>query len=80
MTLTPYDAGDRLQPMPWHTQPLNLPDPEEADRYGKVDFDNDESSTVATLWIERGEDGSYTLKGYTNEPLKIDIDNEWEEK
>lgn len=60
MTLTPYDTGARLQPMPWHTQPLNLPDPKELDRYGRVDFDTDEGSTVATVYAERTDDG-YTL-------------------
>lgn len=74
--LTPYDKGTRLQPMPWHVQPRNLPDPEEADRYGKVDFDDDEGSTVATLWIERQEDNTYVLKGYSNNIMTIEVEEE----
>jgi hypothetical protein len=61
-TLTPYDKGDRLEPRPWHVQPRNLEkDPEEAARYGKVDFDNEESATFLTAYVERNED----RKGYT---------------
>jgi hypothetical protein len=60
----------------WHVQPRNLPDPEEADRYGKVDFEDDAGGTVATLWMERNADGSYTLKGYTNEPIKVEIEDQ----
>lgn len=58
---TPYDTGARLQPMPWHTQPSNLPDDDEADRYGRVDFDNDEGATVLTAYMEPDGNGGYTL-------------------
>ena len=57
MTLTPYDTGTRLQPMPWRTQPANLPDPEEADRYGRVDFDDDEGATLVTAYVEKTDSG-----------------------
>lgn len=63
-TLTPYDTGARLQPKPWHTQPANLPDPEEVDRYGRVDFDNDEGRTVLSAYVEN------TAAGYV-----LHIDN-----
>lgn len=43
------------------------------DDYGRVDFDDEESSTVATLYIQKLEDGSYALRGHTNVPLKIEI-------
>lgn len=60
--LTPYDKGDRLEPIPWHVQPRNLPKLEESVRYGKVDFDNEESATVLIAHVERNEDReSYTL-------------------
>lgn len=59
--LTPYDKGDRLEPIPWHVQHRNLPKLEEAVRYGKVDFENEESATVLTAHVERNED----RKGYT---------------
>jgi hypothetical protein len=61
VSLTPYDTGDRLEPQPWQVQPRNLPDAEEAARYGKVDFDNEESATFLTAYVERNED----RKGYT---------------
>lgn len=54
MNLTPYDTGEIAQPFIWEHDG-------EADRYGRVDFDNDESSTVATVWASRNQDGSYTL-------------------
>jgi DNA-directed RNA polymerase subunit L len=66
VSLTPYDTGDRLEPKPWHVQPLNLPSPEEADRYGRVDFDNDSGETVLTACIERKEGKSYTLHAYVH--------------
>lgn len=52
MSLTPYDTGVRLEPKPWHVQPLLLPATEEADRYGRVDFDTDEGSTALTVYVE----------------------------
>ena len=54
MNLTPYDTGEVAQPFIWDHDG-------ETDRYGRVDFDNDESSTVATVWASRNQDGSYTL-------------------
>lgn len=59
---TPYDTGDVLEPQPWHVQPQNLPDPEEAARYGRVDFDDDEGATALTVRVDRNaaRDG-YTL-------------------
>lgn len=50
--LTPYDTGVRLEPKPWHVQRLNLPDEEEADRFGRVDFDNDEGAVGLTVYVE----------------------------
>lgn len=73
--LTPYDKGTRLEPRTWVTSTAGVTR-DNADDFGKVDFDNEESSTVATLWIERQDDGSYTLKGYTNQPLKIEVEEE----
>ncbi|MEO3931398.1 hypothetical protein WMO79_01105 [Micrococcaceae bacterium Sec7.4] len=64
-TLTPYDTGDRLEPKPWHVQPRNLPREDEADRYGKVDFENDAGETVLTARVERAADGAgYALHAY----------------
>jgi hypothetical protein len=70
VNLTPYDTGTRLEPQPWQVQPRNLEkDPAEAARYGKVDFDNEESATFLTAYVERNEDG----KGYT---LHADVQSE----
>lgn len=76
--LTPYDTGERAEPVFWvatgapHRPAIERP----AEDYGKVDFDDEEGATIATLWIERQPDGSYTLKGYTNEPLKIEVEEQ----
>lgn len=77
---TPYDTGERLEPKPWHVQPRNLPDFEEADRYGRVDFENDASETVLTVLAKRGPSGpvleitdysdSLTIK-FGNNELKL---------
>ena len=66
---TPYDTGKRSEPKVWGKGHI-----EDDDDYGKVDFDDDAGGTIATLYIEQSDDrSSYTLKGYTNEPLKVDI-------
>lgn len=68
--LTPYDTGTRAEPKVW------LADHRESDEdYGKVDFNDSEDYTIATLHIEKAEGGGgYTLSGYSNEVLKVDID------
>jgi hypothetical protein len=53
--LTPYDTGDRLEPQPWGRDV-------DHGHYGKVDFDNEESATVATVWIEATSTGTYVLR------------------
>lgn len=68
---TPYDTGKRAEPKQWEKRHF-----ESDDDYGKVDFDNDEGGTIATLYIEQEADGSYTLRGYTNEPLKVEIEDQ----
>lgn len=75
--LTPYDTGKRLEPKPWLGDDPDQEDrPTFGDDYGKVDFDNEESATCATLWVERNEDGSYMLHGYTTVKLHIEIKEE----
>jgi len=60
-TLTPYDTGKRAEPGVLSVQPLGGMEPIEReleeDRYGRVDFDDDASETVAQIWIERDEHG-----------------------
>jgi hypothetical protein len=66
--LTPYDTGARCEPHVWPT-PTQLtlekssPDARaiEEDRFGRVDFDNDEATTVCTVHIERGEDSRHVV-------------------
>lgn len=67
-TLTPYDTGARLEPHPFHVQPRNLlKDPAEAHRYGKVDFDDEESATRLTVHVARNKDEKYTLYAYVHD-------------
>ena len=52
--LTPFNTGDRLEPRAW---PIN----DDRDRFGRVDFDDDEAATVFTAYAERLADGSNAL-------------------
>jgi hypothetical protein len=67
--LTPYDTGKRAEPKVWEERHRK-----DDDDFGKVDFNADSDYTIATLYIEQEEDGSYTLKGYANEALKVEIE------
>lgn len=65
--LTPYDRGSRLEPQLW-------PFGEDPDSYGRVDFDNEESRTVLTAYVEREADG-YALHVHgLAEPLSVVVD------
>ena len=59
--LTPYDAGTRLEAKPWLPYGTKITEATPAENFGKVDFDDDESETVACAWIEKNADGTYTL-------------------
>lgn len=48
----PYDTGARLEPQLWPTG--------DADSFGRVDFDDEESRTIATAYITR-EGSAYVL-------------------
>jgi len=64
---TPYDHGSRLEPQLW---PLG----ETPDSYGRVDFDDEESRTVLTAYVEREGDG-YALHVHgMAEPLSVVVD------
>lgn len=68
----PYDTGERAEPKVWLEEHR-----ESADDFGKVDFNDDVDYTVATLWVERRADGKgYVLKGYANEPLEVEIEDQ----
>lgn len=65
--LTPYDTGDRLEPHPWvpgrgGAAPSGLPRQTVEDDYGRVDFEDDESRTVVSLYVGRDDEGSYALR------------------
>lgn len=64
--LTPYDTGARLQPQVWVSADGRRPTEDDDDRYGKVDFDNDESATLGTVHAER-VDGTYVVVVYSHE-------------
>lgn len=53
--LTPYDTGVRAEPHVW---PVN---PGQPDTYGRVDFEDDASQAVATIYVERSEEGGYIV-------------------
>jgi hypothetical protein len=72
--LTPYDTGQRAEPKVWELQHR-----ESDDDFGKVDFNTDVDYTIATLHIEKGSDGTYTLRGYANELLRVEIEQYAEE-
>lgn len=65
--LTPYDTGRRLEPQLW---PLG----DDPDSYGRVDFDNEESATVLTAYVEREGDGYAMYVAGMAEPLSLVVD------
>lgn len=76
--LTPYDTGERLEPRPWQVQNRNLPDPDERNRYGRVDFDDDEAATQVTVHVTKDADrDGHTLHiSNARESLRIVTDGE----
>lgn len=57
----PYDTGERAQPHDWVQVRAQADEPLQREDIGKVDFDNDSGGTVATVWVERDETGSYVI-------------------
>ncbi len=55
--LTPYDTGTRAEPRPWVNPDGSAGSDRsrkaEPDDYGRVDFDDDSGSTLATVRVER---------------------------
>lgn len=70
-TLTPYDTGARLEPYHW---PVN----DDPDRYGRVDFDDDEGTTIASAYVQRLPSGTYALcvTRVSDVRLVVDVDGE----
>ncbi len=60
-SLTPYDTGARMEPKLWvgkNQKPTNTAD---LDRFGRVDFENDEGASMVTVYVEPGEDGQVNV-------------------
>jgi hypothetical protein len=82
-TLTPYDTGARLEPVPWvnpkaRTAGKEEVRPAEEDDWGKVDFENDESATEVIIWVapmHQGDDGQIiNVERMGEQPLIIVVD------
>lgn len=77
--LTAYDTGWRLEPRPWVQNGVtgangDDPRPAEPDHYGRVDFDDDESNTPFTAWIQKNEDGSYIMRVEEHQDVELTIE------
>lgn len=63
--LSPYDTGARAEPKVWSTRSLDDLAPiardMEADRYGHVDFNNENGESMFTVWVERNERGAQVM-------------------
>lgn len=59
--LTPYDTGRRHEAKPWIPYGTTVTEATPAENFGKVDFDDDEGSTTAVVYLELGDDGRYQL-------------------
>jgi hypothetical protein len=74
MDLTPYDTGERLEPIPWvrgHNSGRVHED------YGKVDLDDDGGTTCLTVYVERdpGQPGGYVLHvENVSVPLRVEVE------
>ena len=59
--LNPYDTGKRLEPHPWVTNGIVVPGGRprlaEDNEFGRVDFDTDDGTTIATVYLEPVENG-----------------------
>jgi hypothetical protein len=75
--LTPYDTGERLEPIPWVQEEARRHRTRPPADWGKVDFTNEEGATVFTAHAEREGEG-YRLKvndlSYT--ALRVEVDSE----
>ncbi|MGK0740415.1 hypothetical protein ACSHWG_00800 [Leucobacter sp. Z1108] len=78
-SLTPYDTGEVLEPKPWVRSMAGLA---LAD-FGKVDFDNAEAATVATVQIVRNDNPGatvpYTIRISGHDYSPADFNIEWME-
>jgi hypothetical protein len=74
--LTPYDTGDRLEPHEWVkgqvATPSGLPRQAMPDDFGRVDFDDDESNTLMTVFAEPDGKGGVRLIVFGNVPITVE--------
>ena len=76
-SVSPYDTGARLEPHPWvhdGTKGSEYQRPADPDDYGRVDFDDDEGTTIATVHIEGSADAPeevFVMKIAANAPIII---------
>lgn len=75
---TPYDTGSRAQPLAWVRNAggewiagSEYQRPAEPDDFGRVDFDGDDGSTLATVYAERTTSGGYVLDVYAHDDAVI---------
>lgn len=80
--LSPFDTGERAEPSTWtpsasHLASMPADDQarildNHADDFGKVDFDDDEGTTIATVWATP-HPGGWTLHVHQHgQPLTLD--------
>lgn len=81
--LSPYDTGQRAEPRVW---PLLYVDQDVApieremteDRYGRVDFDDENGDSLFTVWVDRNEQGARVvhIQQLSQTPVAIRIHGE----
>ncbi len=85
--LAPYDTGARLEPRPWvervgdswvtGSERLRDAFP---DDFGRVDFDDDEAATLATVYVERTEASPSGIRYVLHveaDPDIVNVEREW---
>ena len=58
---SPYDTGERCEARPWIRCGEQVTQATPAESFGKVDFDNDEGSTICVVYVERRSDTGYAV-------------------
>ncbi|MGG7453033.1 hypothetical protein ACQ3HE_19215 [Plantibacter auratus] len=75
---TPYDTGARLEPLVWVRDGITgneSPRPAAADDYGRVDFEDDSSCTIATAYIAREGESHVLHVDSLSDPLAVATDH-----
>ena len=82
--LTPYDTGQRAEPRVWTNAGDSLDQfgpiarGMEEDRYGRVDFDDENGDSLFTVWVDRNEQGARVvhIQQLSQTPVAIRIHGE----